>query len=105
MKAANAFLVTPLIVAAKFGNTECVKALLKAGANVNAKCAETCTPLIWSADFGHVDVVKALIDYGADLEASDFYGWTLLMKAIWQSPVLGPLPVVEALRFMGIKFY
>ena len=43
--------------------------------------------LIWSADLGHVDVVKALIDNGADLEASDFYGWTPLMKATYRNNI------------------
>jgi ankyrin repeat protein len=43
--------------------------------------------LIWSADLGHVDVVRALIVGGADLEASDFYGWTPLMKATYHNNI------------------
>jgi len=94
-----------LVQAAGNNDINSLNALIGKGVNVKAANAFLATPLIWSADFGNVDVVNALIDYGADLEASDFYGWTPLMKAIWQSSVSGPLPVVEALGFMGIKFY
>ncbi len=69
-------LETPLSHASRRGDYDVVKALLDAGADVNAKDAEGCTPLHWAAREGHEAVVKALITAGADANAKNANGDT-----------------------------
>ena len=73
---------TPLNLAVRKGQSEIVKLLLDAGADVNAK-SETLktTPLhsaIWNLDS---EIAKFLIDKGADVNAMDEYGMTCLHYA------------------------
>jgi ankyrin repeat protein len=59
-----------LMTAARAGNLEAVKALVSAGANVNAKDAfRGQTALMWAAGMGRADVVRYLVAHGADLNA------------------------------------
>ncbi|SDE73960.1 ankyrin repeat domain-containing protein [Ruegeria marina] len=63
---------SPLFVAASFGRTEVVKALLAAGANPNFRRPEFMgentygAPLHTAISFGHSEVVKLLLEAGAD---------------------------------------
>ncbi len=54
------------------GGAATVRALIAAGAEVNARCAgpHTETPLHWAASSDDVDVLDALLDAGADIEAA-----------------------------------
>jgi ankyrin repeat protein len=64
---------TPLMRAAERGNLEAVRALLKAGANVNRTLAHWGhTALMIAAGEGHLEVVKALLSAGADPNAVAF---------------------------------
>lgn len=56
-----------LIEAAKNGQTETVQALLKVGAEVDARINDGTTALLWAAAQGHVEVVRVLLSQGADL--------------------------------------
>lgn len=58
---------TALIQAAEDGNTECVKLLLVAGADVNAKDEDGFTPLVCAAKEGYTEIVKALVTAGVDI--------------------------------------
>ena len=92
--------VTPLIFAAKNGNVDCVKVLLKykadiegrAGDDNDRKCwhnvdccdgcdflwkrtysCKSCTPLFAAASYGHLDVLSCLLENGSDVNACSIY--------------------------------
>ena len=58
-----------LYEAAGYGHSEAVKALLDAGADVEAKNANGNFALIFAAQEGHPEVVKLLLNAGADKDA------------------------------------
>ena len=73
--------MTPLLVAAKFGDVESVRLLITSGANVNAVGQSGWTPLIYASRNGHTDVVKELIEKGASLNVRDWSDESALKKA------------------------
>ena len=72
---------SPLIIAAVFGQIEVVRALIKAGADVNSRNNEGSTPLITAAVFGQIEVARALIEAGADVNSRNNEGSTPLHTA------------------------
>ena len=71
-------ITNPLIIAARNGNLETVKILLRYKADIEArgslkvisvKVVEGCSPLWAAACFGHLDVVKLLIDRNAEVDS------------------------------------
>ncbi len=74
---------TPLMLAARDGDTKKVESLLKTGADVNAKNREGTTALMaatWGkTGRGDVGIAKALIARGANVNATNVYGRTALM--------------------------
>ena len=85
---------TPLILAARHGNLEALRVLIRAGANVEARNAGGNTPLGAAAGFGHVDCVLALLaEGGAEIDAVDNRSCTALIKAVR----FGRIEVVAAL--------
>jgi ankyrin repeat protein len=72
---------TVLTTAAFAGDLDRVRALLKAGADVNAKDPRRYTPLLLASHMGHSAVVQALVDAGADANWEGPGGWTALMQA------------------------
>lgn len=84
--------VTPLHLAAHRDNPAIVKALIDAGADVNAETPPQSvgdgydTPLHFATEYNdNPAVVTALIDAGADVNARNFASWTPLHKAAWNS--------------------
>ena len=77
---------TPLYCAAnecRAGGGDVVRALLQAGANVNARGGvKRCTALHMAARRDNLEVARALLDLGADIEARDSMGVTPLRRAI-----------------------
>lgn len=61
---------TPLVLASYLGNREATKALVEAGADLNAFSA-TGTALMGVCFKGYTDIAAYLIDAGADVNASD----------------------------------
>lgn len=59
----------PLLLAAELGNSSAIKALIKAGADINITGR---TALHVAVRNGHCDCVKALIEGGADVFAEDY---------------------------------
>ena len=65
------------------GGGSVVRALVRAGANVDANDGvKHCTPLHMAARRGNVEVAEALLDCGADIEARDSLGETPLRRAV-----------------------
>lgn len=67
---------TPLILAAEAGKTEIVRALLDAGANVNAATNRDWTSLHYAIQKGHAETAQLLIDRGADVTKKNNLGKT-----------------------------
>lgn len=67
---------TPLIVAAGWGNSDAVRILLDAGANINATGEDRDTALHRAVAVEALDVVQMLIDRGASVEMADAFGDT-----------------------------
>ena len=62
---------TPLIDASFYGHAGIVKALLAAGADVNAAINNGETALIFACYFGHLEAARALVASGANVNAVD----------------------------------
>jgi uncharacterized protein len=91
---------SPLMVAAREGKADVVRALLSGNdVNVNIIDAQGNTPLIEASRFGHDDVVRALIERGANLNAKNKEGQTALMLAVKN----GHDDVVRRLKEAGAK--
>jgi len=100
MNAANEQGRTSLWKASSRGDTESVKALLRAGANVNTADKIGMTPLRAATWRGHTEVVKVLLRApGIDVNKADKDGVTPLRAATWR----GHTEVVKVLlRAPGI---
>jgi ankyrin repeat protein len=76
---------TPLILAARKGNTEQVNALLQKNADANSHNREGTTALMaatWGGDGrGNTQIARTLIAHGADVNATNMNGRTALMEA------------------------
>ena len=75
---------TALILAAHFGRTDCLNALLAKGATIEAKDKDGRTALMIAATKGRTDCLNALLDRRANIEAKTNKGWTALMLATGQ---------------------
>lgn len=76
-----------LLDAARQGDLATVTALLKSGADVNARERKNPTALMQAASKGHLDVVRALLAAHAELEATDAEGQTALVFAVQGSHI------------------
>ena len=66
------------------GHTSTARALVEAGANVEAKTKYGWTSLIWASLHGHLATVQYLVEEcGASMEPKDKYGYTALARAKW----------------------
>lgn len=72
------FGATAITFAGDFGHAETVRALLDAGADVDARNQDGSTPLIGAAFFGRADCVRALLDAGADASITNNDGSTAM---------------------------
>ncbi len=80
------------------GIMDSIKALIAAGADVNAKDKQGVTALMSAAFIGDPDIVKALIAARADINAQDIQGETPLMKA---ATLYGNVDCVKAIIAAG----
>jgi ankyrin repeat protein len=79
---------TPFMLAADKGNLECVTALLKAGADVNAAHDLGTDALMLAAYSNHAEVIKILLQFGANVKAIDTHNqMTALMYAAQEGNV------------------
>ena len=70
---------TALILAVYDDNTDMIKTLIEAKADVNTADKDSNTALMWAVNKGITDVIKILIEAKADINATDKDGWTALM--------------------------
>ncbi len=91
---------TALIIAARKGNLDIARTLLKAGADINARTKYDDTALTAATYFCHPNVAKFLIEQGADVNAKNAgYGSTPLMNA----SECNDLEIVKSLIKKGAK--
>ena len=88
--------LTPLLLAAREGHVDSVKALLAAGADVNQPSAgDKTTPLLIATINGHFDLAMSLLDAGATANAAAENNATALYAALnceWAPKALYPQP-------------
>ena len=92
-------LFTPLIFASSLGPVDLVKALLDAGANINAQESRGMTPLMYAVttDHGDVEIAKLLIARGANVNLKSTAGET---AADWARKS-GSAPLISLLQGAG----
>ena len=77
---------TVLIVAARYGRSDNVRAALEMGADVSMVDNGGMTALMWASKHGYSKCLRLLLDAGADPDLQDAKGETALMKASHKSP-------------------
>ncbi len=88
-----------LMEAARGGQTERVRELLEAGADVNAKIEGNVTALMFAASEGHADTVRTLLEAGAEVdEKHSFTG----ASALDYAALAGHTEAVVALLDAGV---
>ncbi|XP_017295523.1 ankyrin repeat and SOCS box protein 3 [Kryptolebias marmoratus] len=70
--------ISPLFVAAQYGQRECLQILINAGACVNTQAADLATPLLIASQEGHQACVDLLLDHGADPNMACSHEWPQL---------------------------
>ena len=74
--------VTPLILAARQGNLDAVKALAEGGADLNKGAGDDSTAMVVAIQNGHYDVARYLVEKGADINQANEKGWTPLYLTV-----------------------
>ncbi|KAF5242673.1 hypothetical protein FANTH_8582 [Fusarium anthophilum] len=69
---------TPLCYAARSGNEDAVKLLIRHGSNVNVETLDGQTPLTIATTHGHEKIAQILIDKGANVDQPSLYSWSFL---------------------------
>ena len=86
-----------LIKAIKAGNVQAVRALIKQGADVNARSGDGSSPLLWAVDYSNIDIARALIGAKARPDVANDFGVTPLLHA----SRTGDAPMVDLLLRSG----
>ena len=94
-----------LLISSANGQSEMVKLLLDAGADIHAVDSNMkATALHASAYLRHPEVMKILIEYGINIDAQGPYnGYTALHDAVWQDNIEGVRLLVNAGARLDIK--
>ena len=74
--------LTALLYAARTGCTDCAKAIVEAGADINKPSPDAVTALMIAIDNQHFDTAKLLLELGANPHLWDWWGRTALYIAI-----------------------
>ena len=74
--------ISPLFLAARGGNLELLRAIIKKGGKVNERGApQLLAPLHWAAHKEHTEIALVLIENGADIQLKDKEGRTPVSMA------------------------
>ena len=73
---------TPLMIASLHGNVECVRELIAAGANIEARTWSGSNALMLASCNGHLECARELLEAGATTEHCNDRGPTALMCAL-----------------------
>ena len=92
-----------LIEAVKSGNSDSVRELVEAGAEVNQQDKQGWTPLSWAAGKGELEIVESLLQHGADpfLVGRDLRTPQMIAVAAGRAEVVKALRRAEAERQGG----
>jgi ankyrin repeat protein len=74
--------LTPMLLAARQGSVDAIRALVKAGARIDQPQGDGITPLIMAIFNGHYDTAAALIELGANPSLADGANRTPLYMAV-----------------------
>jgi ankyrin repeat protein len=74
--------LTPLLFAVRESSLDCVRALIKAGADVNQTSADKSSPLLVAVQNGYYDLALYLMDHGANVNLTNAKGWGPLYLAV-----------------------
>ena len=74
--------LTPLVFAAREGDLESARLLVKAGANINQQTEYGWTPLLTAVNNRNYRVAQFLIEQGANVNLANKGGWTPLYLAV-----------------------
>lgn len=85
-----------LLAAARDGDDEDVKRLLKEGANIEARDLDRFTPLMWASTQGHDEVVKTLLEHNADVNATSTQGYSALSESSFAGHASVVVILIEA---------
>jgi ankyrin repeat protein len=72
---------SPLTKAVKANDAQAVRALVKAGADVNVRSGDASTPLLWAASNSSVEIARVLLANKAAVDAANDFGITPLLQA------------------------
>jgi ankyrin repeat protein len=87
----------PLVVAARDGNLQAVRALIAGRANVNEPARDGSTPLLWAAYHADLAMAQALVTAGANVNTPNRYGISPLLQAART----GDTPIIDLLIKAG----
>jgi uncharacterized protein len=94
--------VTPLVLAAREGALDAVKALHEAKADLNKTSGDESSALLVAIQNGHYDVAKYLVDNGADVNLANERGWNPLYLSVKHRNIeTGTIPVPNQDQAMG----
>jgi uncharacterized protein len=98
--------LTALVIAAREGALDSVKALVEAKANVNQVSADGSSAMVVAVQNGHYDVAQYLVEHGANPNLQNGKGWNPLYLAVKNRNIeTGTIPVPnagEALPFIKL---
>jgi len=90
--------LTPLMYAARDGNTAAVRTLVKSGAKLNLGSADKSTALLLATINGHFDVAKYLVENHADVNMTSADGAAPLYSVVhtqWSRQSFHPQPSIK----------
>ena len=74
--------VTALVLAARQGNLDAVKALAEGGADLNKPSGDGSSAMLVAIQNGHYDIARFLVEKGANVNLANQKGWTPLYLAV-----------------------
>jgi uncharacterized protein len=90
---------TSLLLATELNRVDIARALIDAGADVNAKDVKQDSPYLLAGAKGRLEILKMSLAHGADLASTNRYGGTALIPAAER----GHVEVVRMLIAAGVK--